>query len=70
MTVTERRDDGSVVLELEVTSRSGFRSFLLSFLEHAEVLGPPELRTDVIAWLEALTSGDATPASATADGKS
>lgn len=58
--VTERRDDGSVVIELDVTNPDGFRSFLLTFLEHAEVLGPPELRADVIDWLErvATTTAD------------
>jgi predicted DNA-binding transcriptional regulator YafY len=51
--VAEERDDGSVVLELRVTNRAGFRSFVLGFLDHAEVLGPPELREDLIAWLAA-----------------
>lgn len=43
--------DGSVVVELPVTNRAAFRSFVLSFLEHAEVLEPAELRADLIAWL-------------------
>ena len=51
--VVERADDGSVVLELEVTNRSRFRSWLLGLLDHAEVLEPPELREDVVAWLRA-----------------
>jgi len=46
--------DGSVVAELPVTNRAAFRSFVLSFLEHAEVLDPPELRAEVVEWLEAL----------------
>jgi proteasome accessory factor B len=50
--VVERRGDGSVVLELSVTNPAAFRSFVLSFLEHAEVLSPPELRHDLVAWLE------------------
>ena len=29
-----------------------FRSWLLGYLEHAEVLSPPELRSEVVAWLE------------------
>jgi predicted DNA-binding transcriptional regulator YafY len=41
---------------MDVTSRYGFRSFLLTFLEHAEVLGPPELRDDVVTWLEAIAA--------------
>jgi len=27
---------------------------VLTFLDHAEVLGPPELRADLIAWLNAM----------------
>lgn len=52
--VVERRADGSVVLEVPVTNRDAFRSFVLGFLDHAELLGPPELRGDLVAWLEAL----------------
>jgi len=44
--------DGSAVLTLAVTNTDAFRSFVLSFLEHAEVLAPPELRSGVIEWLE------------------
>ena len=54
--VVERRPDGSLVLEMDVTSRYGFRSFLLTFLEHAEVLAPAELRDDVVTWLEAIAA--------------
>jgi len=51
--VLERRDDGSIVLEARVTNRDAFRSFVLGFLDHAELVGPPELRDDLVAWLEA-----------------
>ena len=46
------RPDGSVVLAVRVTNRDAFRSFVLGFLDHAEVLGPPELRTEMVGWLE------------------
>lgn len=46
-------DDAGVEVELPVTNRAAFRSFVLSFLEHAEVLEPPELREDLVTWLEA-----------------
>ena len=49
--VAEKEADGSVVLELTVSNRDAFRSFVLGFLDHAEVLGPEELRADVVAWL-------------------
>ena len=47
-------DDGSVDVALRVTNRDAFRSFVLGFLDHAEVLGPEELRDDLVAWLTAL----------------
>lgn len=43
--------DGSIVVALPVTNRDAFRSFVLGFLHHAEVLDPPELREDLVAWL-------------------
>jgi len=49
--VVQEHVDGSVVVELPVTNRAAFRSFVLSFLEHAEVLEPHELRAELIAWL-------------------
>ena len=52
--VVERRPDGSLVLAVQVTNREAFRSFVLGFLDHAEILGPPELRADMVDWLENL----------------
>jgi proteasome accessory factor B len=49
--VAEEEDGAVVVVELPVTNRAAFRSFVLSFLDHAEILDPPELRDDLIAWL-------------------
>ena len=46
-------DDDGLVVEFEVTNRDGFRGWLLSFLDRAEVLAPPDLRAEVVAWLEA-----------------
>ena len=39
-----------------MTNRDGFRSFVLGFLDHAEVLSPPDLRDELVAWLEALVA--------------
>jgi len=50
------RADGSVVLTVAVSNRDAFRSFVLGFREHAEVLEPQELRDDIVNWLEALTA--------------
>ncbi|MGZ4683845.1 MAG: helix-turn-helix transcriptional regulator [Acidimicrobiales bacterium] len=47
----EARDDGSVVFDVAVTNWPAFRSFVLTFLDHAEVLGPPELRSQMVEWL-------------------
>jgi len=54
--VVERRADGSVVLGLPVTNVAAFRSFVVGLLDGAEVLDPPELRADVIGWLERMAA--------------
>jgi proteasome accessory factor B len=43
---------GSVDFEVPVTNRAAFRTFVLGFLDHAEVLSPPEVRAEIVAWLE------------------
>ena len=50
----DESDDGSVVATLDVRNPEAFRSFVLSFLDRAEVLEPPSLRADLVAWLEAV----------------
>jgi proteasome accessory factor B len=52
--VDEERADGSIVVGFDITNRDGFRSFVLSYLDHAVILDPPELRDDIVSWLEAL----------------
>ena len=49
--VIQHGDDGSIVVALTVTNRDAFRSFVLGFLEHAEVLAPHELRDELVEWL-------------------
>ena len=51
------RPDGAVEFGVAVTNVVAFRSFVLGFLEHAEILGPPSLRADTVAYLESL-AGD------------
>ena len=51
----DRRPDGSVVLTLRVREPAALRTFVLDFLDHAEVLEPEWLRDEMIGWLEALT---------------
>jgi proteasome accessory factor B len=50
--VVDEEPDGAVVVAMPVTNRDNFRSFVLTFLDHAEVLSPPDLRAEVIAWLD------------------
>jgi predicted DNA-binding transcriptional regulator YafY len=55
--VVERRPDGAELFRVGVTNVGAFRSFVLGFLDHAEILGPPALRGDMVAWLDGLESG-------------
>ena len=47
----------SAVVEVAVTNPAAFRTFVLGFLEHAEVLEPPEMRADLVTWLERVAAG-------------
>jgi predicted DNA-binding transcriptional regulator YafY len=55
-TVVETHSDGSIEIELEVTNIAAFRSLVLSMFEVAEILSPPELRADMIQWLETIVT--------------
>jgi proteasome accessory factor B len=46
--------DGSVVFTVGVTNRRAFIGFVLGWLDHAELLGPADLRAELVAWLEAV----------------
>ena len=50
--------DGTTYLRLRVTNRAALRSFVLGFLDHAEVLGPPEVRDEVVQWLHTVEARD------------
>ena len=54
--VAERRPDGTVVVSLQVTNPAGFRSWLFGLGDHAEVIAPPELRAEVVAWLDEMAA--------------
>jgi proteasome accessory factor B len=54
--VVERRPDGALVVRLPVVNRAAFRSWVIDLLDHAEVLSPPELRADMVAWLDAVAA--------------
>ncbi|MGH9028123.1 MAG: WYL domain-containing protein, partial [Acidimicrobiales bacterium] len=55
-TVVEGRDDGSVLVRLEVTNPDALRSWVLELGEHAEILGPRKLREELAGWLDSILS--------------
>lgn len=52
--VVERDALGGVVVRLEVANPDAFRSWIVGLLDHAYVVGPPELRREVREWLSAV----------------
>lgn len=48
--------DGALVLALDVRMVPALRTFVLGFGEDAEVLSPPEVRADVVRWLETIAA--------------
>ncbi len=52
--VRERRADGSIVVSIPCRNRLVFRAWVLGFVEHAEVIGPPEVRAEVLSWLQGM----------------
>jgi proteasome accessory factor B len=59
--VTQKLASGSMVFRLNVRNVDAFRSFVLGFLDHAEVLSPPELRADLLDWIESGLANQQTP---------
>jgi predicted DNA-binding transcriptional regulator YafY len=57
--VRERRADGAIVFAVPCANLWAFRSWLLGFLEHAEVLEPPTVRDHVVAWLSSIVDAGA-----------
>lgn len=55
--VREQRPDGSTVFAFAVTNTAAFRGWLLGLGTHAEVVGPADLRAEVVAWLESVAGG-------------
>lgn len=54
--VAARHPDGAIDVDVPCANLPAFRSWLLGFLEHAEVLEPADVRDHVIAWLESVAS--------------
>ncbi|MHB8439831.1 MAG: helix-turn-helix transcriptional regulator [Acidimicrobiales bacterium] len=53
------RDDGALVLRLDVTNVDALRSWVLEMGEHAEILGPPEVRDAMVEWLQSMVARSA-----------
>jgi predicted DNA-binding transcriptional regulator YafY len=54
--VVARRRGGAIEVEVPCANVPAFRSWVLGLLDHAEVLGPPEIRADVVDWLTGMTT--------------
>lgn len=50
-------EGGGTVFEIPVVNEAAFRGFVLGFLEHAEILGPPDVRERMTAWLDDVIAG-------------
>jgi proteasome accessory factor B len=49
--VVARHGDGAIEVEVPCANLPAFRSWVLGLLDHAEVLGPPDVRAHVVDWL-------------------
>ena len=52
--VSARRPGGAIVVSVPCANLDAFRSWLFGLGEHAEVLGPPDVRASVVEWLQAM----------------
>jgi proteasome accessory factor B len=66
--VVQRRADGSVELLVPAANLDAFRSWVLGMLQHAVVLGPPDIRAHVVDWLTAIVDTNGRPAPVRPDG--
>jgi proteasome accessory factor B len=53
----EKDADGRTFVDVSVSNQAAFRSFVLGFLEHAEIVDPPAVRAAMIEWLETVAAG-------------
>jgi len=52
--IRDRREDGSIVVVLPFTNEDALRSWVLGFLDDAELLEPSDVRHRLIEWLESV----------------
>jgi predicted DNA-binding transcriptional regulator YafY len=55
--VATHGDDGRVLVEFQATNAAAVRTFVLGFLDHAELLEPDWLRAELVEWLRAAAAG-------------
>jgi proteasome accessory factor B len=67
--VVARRRGGAIEVEVPCANVAAFRSWVLGLLDHAEVLGPPEVRAHVVDWLTGMTARRRRPARARPSGR-
>lgn len=65
---SEPGPDGSTVFEVPVANYGAFRTFVLGFLDHAEILEPEAWRDDLVSWLSAIADGTASTVVVAAEG--
>ncbi len=54
--VIERHGDGSIDVSVPATNLDAFRSWVIGLVDHAVVIGPPEVREYVVEWLRGASS--------------
>lgn len=54
--VVARHPDGSIEVDVACANLPAFRSWVLGFLEHAEVIGPHDVRQHIVDWLTEVAS--------------
>ncbi len=54
--VVARHDDGAIDVEVPCANVDAFRSWVLGLLDHAVVIGPPDVRRHVVDWLTAIAA--------------
>ena len=50
--VVARHADGAIDVMVPATNFDAFRSWVIGLVDHAVVLGPPDVRAQIVAWLE------------------
>ncbi len=55
--VVTRHDDGSIDVLVPATNLDAFRSWVIGLVDHAVVLGPPDVRDAIVRWLDGVAGG-------------